>query len=261
MTQRTRRGFQDGFIEIVEEQLKLCQEEVRDFDQEIERKQEEIVELRSERAAAAKRAQQLEDVLGRSNSEEGPLAAPVPSPKPNKPLADAGAVVELIREHGEAMHYLDIHRTLVARGVEIGGEGKADTLLSRYFNDPRLIRVSRGTYDLADRANDDTNPDAKPKPTFSRLAQFKLPSPPARRLNSRMTVAEMAAATLRQAGEPLHYGDITERILKSGAWQTRGKTPQDSVNSVMVVDIRDNGKNSVFVRKSRGVYGLREWEE
>ena len=66
-------------------------------------------------------------------------------------FADADAVVNLIREQG-AMHYHNIHSVLVERGFEIGGKGGADTLLSRYFNDRRLRRIARGTYDLAERA-------------------------------------------------------------------------------------------------------------
>lgn len=298
MANNQLKGFEDGFLDLVEEQLKRCRQELSDLDQ-------NIVRLQEQRADAAKRVAQLEDLLrGNRHPEQGEDAEPslVPTSKPRGPIADADAVVALIREHGEPMHYLEVHRNLVDRGYQIGGKGKPDTLLSRYFQDPRLNRVARGTYDIVDRhpepaksiawtdkgetmqlaaednqdgslysrprqstsdsdESDEAEPDAKPSPPFSRLAQFKLPSPPVRRLNSRMTVAEMAAATLRQAGEPLHYREITKRILQTDAWKTRGKTPQDTVNSRMVVDIQDNAERSTFVRTGRGIYGLREWEE
>ena len=253
-----RSGFQDGFIEIVEEQLKLCLQEVRGYDQQIEEKRSEIDGLRVERDAAALRAGQLRDLLGNNEDFD---AAEVSTPIAPTRIADADAVVELIREHGEAMHYIEIHRTLVNRGFEIGGEGKADTLLSRYFKDPRLMRVSRGTYDLAERGKHMVSANEDRSQAVSRLRIPEMPSRSTRGLNSRMPLSKMIEETLRQARKPLHYRDITERIQKSGKWQTSGRTPEASVNSIMVVDINDNGEQSVFVREGRGIYGLRERKE
>lgn len=266
MPQSTVGGFQDGFIEIVEEQLKLCVQQVDDFDQQIEGKQKEITYLRAERATAAKRAQQLEILLQDSDADDEQPTTPSAGPQPGRPIADADAVVTLIRENGEAMHYLDIHRTLVARGFEIGGEGKADTLLSRYFKDSRLTRVSRGTYGLAGNQGVKPAVNSDAKTAFSvpgRLSRQRptLPTPPVRGLNSRMKVVEMVAETLRQAEEPLHYREITERILQTGVWNTKGKTPQDTVNSAMVIDMREHGDMSTFIRERRGVYRLRERKE
>ncbi len=73
---------------------------------------------------------------------------------------------------------------------------------------------------------------------------------------------EMLAAveTLLQAhGEPLHYREITQRLLDQGLWQTRGKTPAATVNSRLAVDIKDNGSDSRFQRTKPGVYALRAW--
>lgn len=64
-------------------------------------------------------------------------------------LSIADRVVALIAERGEPLHYREIERELRARGyVTGGGRDPANTLLSRYFNDPRLFRPRRGTYDL-----------------------------------------------------------------------------------------------------------------
>ena len=143
-------GFEDGFLELVEEQLKRCRQELIDIDQDITRLQEQ-------RADAAKRVAQLEELL-RGNrhpdEDEDAESSLVPTPRPRGPIADADVVVSLIRENGGPMHYLEIHQTLVDRGYQIGGEGNAATLLSRYSKDPRLNRVARGTYDIVGRHPD-----------------------------------------------------------------------------------------------------------
>jgi hypothetical protein len=61
----------------------------------------------------------------------------------------ADAVARLIAERGEALHYRDIEREMRARGLyTAGGADPANTLLAKYFNDPRLYRPERGKYAL-----------------------------------------------------------------------------------------------------------------
>ncbi len=72
------------------------------------------------------------------------------------------------------------------------------------------------------------------------------------------TVSALQAARLilEQAGTPLHYGEITKRILDQGLWHTEGKTPDESVNARLAVDIKSNGTASLFIRPSPGHYAL-----
>ena len=63
--------------------------------------------------------------------------------------ATADDVVELLRQTGGPLHYTAIESELRARGfLTAGGKNPANTLLARYFNDPRLTRPKRGTYTL-----------------------------------------------------------------------------------------------------------------
>jgi len=64
---------------------------------------------------------------------------------------------------------------------------------------------------------------------------------------------------LREAAEPLHYGEITERILAQDLWPTEGKTPDATINARLAVDIRKFGIRSRFMRTEPGVFALREW--
>jgi len=65
---------------------------------------------------------------------------------------------------------------------------------------------------------------------------------------------------LREAAEPLHYGEITERILAQDLWPTEGKTPDATINARLAVDIRKFGVRSRFMRIEPGVFALREWD-
>lgn len=60
----------------------------------------------------------------------------------------ADAVVELLREAGEPLHYREIYGLLAAQGVEIKGKNPPNTLLARFFDDHRLERVAQGTYQV-----------------------------------------------------------------------------------------------------------------
>ena len=71
-----------------------------------------------------------------------------------------------------------------------------------------------------------------------------------------MRVIDAVAAVLAEADGPLHYGEITERMLAKGLWNSRGKTPEATVNARLAVDIRDQGAASRFVRVSRGRFAL-----
>ena len=64
---------------------------------------------------------------------------------------------------------------------------------------------------------------------------------------------------LNQAGEPLHYKEITARILAQDLWQTGGKTPDATINARLAVDIRKFGNRSRFMRTDPGIFALREW--
>ena len=78
------------------------------------------------------------------------------------------------------------------------------------------------------------------------------------------TVAEMswkdaAKKVLEEAGEPLHYTDITERILDQGLKINFGATPAATVNATINAAIKTEGSAGVFERTGPGEYGLRTW--
>lgn len=74
-----------------------------------------------------------------------------------------------------------------------------------------------------------------------------------------MNSADAAEVVLSEAGQPLGYRAIAERILDKGLWQTEGLTPQATIHARLAVDIKDNGNASRFQRTAPGVFALRKW--
>ena len=70
-----------------------------------------------------------------------------------------------------------------------------------------------------------------------------------------MSVLDDARAVLEAAGQPLHYREITQRML-AGGWETRGRTPWETVNARLAVDIKQRRQASRFVRTSPGTFAL-----
>lgn len=68
---------------------------------------------------------------------------------------------------------------------------------------------------------------------------------------------EAAYVVLSETGEALRVEEITERILARRLWEPRGKTPVDSVNARIAVDIKRNGNASRFKRVAASTYAVR----
>lgn len=62
---------------------------------------------------------------------------------------------------------------------------------------------------------------------------------------------------LTEAKEPLHYRDITERILSAGLKTFSGATPDATVNAQMAASIKHDGASSPYIRVAKGVFSLR----
>lgn len=72
-----------------------------------------------------------------------------------------------------------------------------------------------------------------------------------------MTLLEAVEVVLGEAGGPLHYKEITERILARRLWATAGQTPAATLNSALAVHIQEKDQDSLFIRTAPGVFGLR----
>ncbi|MDQ6631361.1 MAG: HTH domain-containing protein [Verrucomicrobiota bacterium] len=62
---------------------------------------------------------------------------------------------------------------------------------------------------------------------------------------------------LTESKEPLHYHEITERILTRGLKTTSGATPDATVNAQIAASIKHDGTASPFLRVAKGIFTLR----
>jgi len=68
------------------------------------------------------------------------------------------------------------------------------------------------------------------------------------------TVLEAVTIILRDAAEPLHYREITRRIVERGLWVPGGKTPEATVNAQLSTAIKKHGDASGFRRVGKGMF-------
>ncbi len=55
---------------------------------------------------------------------------------------------------------------------------------------------------------------------------------------------------------PLHYKEITKRAIEKGILETEGATPDASMNSQIIIDIRKKGLASDFIKTGPSTYSL-----
>lgn len=63
---------------------------------------------------------------------------------------------------------------------------------------------------------------------------------------------------LSESAAPMHYTEITERILSAGYYETDGATPNATVNAQLAASVKHEAEKSPFIRVARGVFALRE---
>lgn len=75
-----------------------------------------------------------------------------------------------------------------------------------------------------------------------------------------MTWREAIQMVLQEEGGPLHYAEISEKVLSRGYYRTEGATPDATVNAQISASIKHDRENTPFVRVGKGVFALRNFE-
>jgi len=71
-----------------------------------------------------------------------------------------------------------------------------------------------------------------------------------------LTWRKAIAKVLAASSAPLHYNEITERIISDGLRKSLGATPSASVNAIISASIKHDGDSSPYVRVSKGTFTL-----
>jgi restriction system protein len=74
-----------------------------------------------------------------------------------------------------------------------------------------------------------------------------------------MNSLDATEKVLQEEGKPLAISEITALILARDLWHTTGKTPADTIEARLAVDIRARGSASRFQRTAARVFALRSW--
>lgn len=74
---------------------------------------------------------------------------------------------------------------------------------------------------------------------------------------SEMTWRKAIDKILRESANPLHYNEITERIIADGLRKHLGATPAMTVSAQITWSIKHQGEASPYVRVSKGTFALK----
>jgi len=67
---------------------------------------------------------------------------------------------------------------------------------------------------------------------------------------------DAAVTVLAEAGKPMNTADMVKRMLETGLWKTRGKTPAATIYAAIIREIAVKGKDSRFRKTDRGHFEL-----
>lgn len=69
---------------------------------------------------------------------------------------------------------------------------------------------------------------------------------------------EAIKKVLHESNAPLHYMEISDRILSNGYYETDGATPAATVSAQLTSSIKHDGDKSPFIRVGKGIFALKE---
>lgn len=74
---------------------------------------------------------------------------------------------------------------------------------------------------------------------------------------SELTWKKAIDKVLSTSNKPLHYNEITERIISEGYRKSLGATPSATVNAQISASIKHDGDTSPYIRVAKGTFAMR----
>lgn len=182
------------------------------------------------------------------------------------------AAVEIVlNDAGEPLHYSEITRRILEGRLWItAGKTPAQTINAQLVTDimkkgtsSRFQHVGPGMFSInRSRTLESKNTDALTAEASGNVENTA--SDQSSDAKATMSFANAAEQVLERfsGGQPMHYGQITEKALDLGLIATRGKTPKDTMYSQILTEIHrkaQRGVTSRFSKYGRGFVGLSKW--
>ena len=137
------------------------------------------------------------------------------------------AICKVLKDEGKPMHYMEIMKKIIKNGYRINYGDTPDNSVGMYLRRDRNLnlfnKVDRGVYTLAGTS-----------------------------ATEEMSWEEAIRKVLIEAGEPMHYKDITRTIIEKRYRLNFGDTPERTVSNRLTTN------PELFKRVGRGVYELVE---
>ena len=96
---------------------------------------------------------------------------------------------------------------------------------------------------------------AVPRTTTPKTAKSKATKPAVTSPEKGLSLLNAAAAVLEQSDEPLAVRAMIEKAKSSGLWTPKGgKTPEQTLYSAIIREIKDKGDASRFRKAGRGLF-------
>jgi hypothetical protein len=89
-----------------------------------------------------------------------------------------------------------------------------------------------------------------------KTAKAKTGKAQAKKAPGQMRGLDAAARILAEAGEPMGTKELVARMLDSGLWQTKGKTPSATIYSAILREIAVKRETSRFRKTGKGKFSL-----
>lgn len=170
------------------------------------------------------------------------------------------AVEHALKEAAEPLHYQEITDLIIKKKLwHTEGKTPGATINARLAMDikkhgviSRFIRTEPGVFGLREWGLEE----------YQQTRKISLPGTPTGDQKVSFTDAAELILDATDEKRPLHYRDIMDRILELDLVETSGMTPEATLYSMILTEIKrqvTRGEKPRFVKYGQGMVGLRKW--
>jgi restriction system protein len=170
------------------------------------------------------------------------------------------AAIQVLSEAGEPLHSDEITKRILGKKLwETSGKTPGATIEAQICTDMQKKGAASPFVRTAPRTFALRSPIAS---VLESPANGKRPNPQESAVG--LSFTEAAERVLNEFGHksPMHYREITAKALQQSWISTSGKTPQASMYSQLITEIRrdkNHGRLPRFVQHGKGYFGLSKW--